>query len=149
MVIFGILVCRRLLSVAYLLPTPEAWIIYLKSYIILNWLNLAWFLIVEALCLGRANHWPMSEKKNHKNEQNLCLVTHIFTKLSQNVYLINTLIFIYYHSRCYRKLWSLYWFECIFQEFSYIIDEYSCVKYCIFTKLSQMMCLINVHILIC
>ena len=36
-----------------------------------------------------------------------------------------------------------------FKEFSYIIDNYSCLKYYIFTKLSQTVCLINVHILVC
>ena len=33
--------------------------------------------------------------------------------------------------------------------FSYIIDEHSCLKYCILIKLSQIVCLINVHILVC
>ena len=37
---------------------------------------------------------------------------------------------------------------CIFYESSYIIDEHSCLKYFIFTKLSQIMCLINAHILV-
>ena len=29
------------------------------------------------------------------------------------------------------------------------MDEYSCLNYCIFTKLSQIVCLINVLILVC
>ena len=33
--------------------------------------------------------------KNHKNQPHFCLVTHSFTKLSQNVHLINTHILIY------------------------------------------------------
>ena len=33
--------------------------------------------------------------------------------------------------------------------FIHFIDEYSCLKYCIFTKLSQMVCLINMYILKC
>ena len=37
----------------------------------------------------------------------------------------------------------------LFWVFSYIIDEHSCLKYCILTKLSQIMCLIIVHILVC
>ena len=40
--------------------------------------------------------------------------THIFTKFSQNVYLINTHIFIYRHARCNCKLWSVPWICCIF-----------------------------------
>ena len=36
-----------------------------------------------------------------------------------------------------------------FWVFSYIIDEYSCLKYCIFTKLLQIVCLINIDILEC
>ena len=35
-----------------------------------------------------------------------------------------------------------------FKEFSYKIDENSCLKYCIYTQLSQNVCLINVHILV-
>ena len=33
--------------------------------------------------------------------------------------------------------------------FSYLIDEHSCLKCCIFTKLSQIVCLITVQILVC
>ena len=36
-----------------------------------------------------------------------------------------------------------------FKEFSYIIDDHSYLKNCISTKLSQIVCLINVHILEC
>ena len=43
--------------------------------------------IVSKIC-------PMS-KKYHKNEQIMRLITHIFTKLLQNVCLINTHIFMY------------------------------------------------------
>ena len=32
-----------------------------------------------------------------------------------------------------------------FYEFSYIIEDYSCLKCCISTKISQIMCLINTH----
>ena len=39
-------------------------------------------------------------KKYHKNERHLCLVAYIFTKLSQNVCLINTNILMYWHFRC-------------------------------------------------
>ena len=54
-----------------------------------------------------------------------------------------------YH-RCDCNLWSAPWLYCVFfWVFSYIIDEHSCLKYCIYTKLSQIMCLINVHILVC
>ena len=74
----------------------------------------------------------------------------IHTKHSQIMCLINTYILVYQHN-CYGcKLWNAPWFCCIFsKEFSYIIDEYSCPKYFIFTKFSQIVCLINVHILVC
>ena len=36
-----------------------------------------------------------------------------------------------------------------FKEFSYIIDDYSCVEYYNFTKLSQNVCLIDTHNLVC
>ena len=36
-----------------------------------------------------------------------------------------------------------------FLVFSYVIDDHSYLKYCIFTKFSQIACLINTHIMIC
>ena len=63
----------------------------------------------------------------HKNRWHLCLVAHIFTKLSQNLYLINTHILIYQHDRCDCKLWSVP-FSLDFWLFSYIIDDHSCLK---------------------
>ena len=74
----------------------------------------------------------------------MCLYS--FSKLSQNACLINTQIMVYQHVRCDCKLWNAplcYWV------FSYIIDEHACLKCCIFTKLQQIVCLIDVHILIC
>ena len=44
--------------------------------------------------------WQHCSKKYHKNERHLRLVTHIFSKLSQNVCLFNTHILIYWHARC-------------------------------------------------
>ena len=40
-------------------------------------------------------------------------------------------------------------FIVLFWVFTYIINELSCLKYCIFIKLSQIVCLINVHIFEC
>ena len=88
-------------------------------------------------------------KKYHKNEWHLCLVANSFTKLSWNVYLINTHILIYWHAKCNCKSWKTHLFYCIFWVFQYIIVEHSSLKYCIFSKLSQIVCLINVYILIC
>ena len=79
----------------------------------------------------------------------LCLVTHILTKLSQNVCLINTHIFMYWYARCTCKLWKVPWLYCVFEVFSYRIDNHSCLNCFISTKLSQIMFLINVHVLIC
>ena len=76
---------------------------------------------------------------------------HVFEKLSQKLIifslnfnrlcLINRQILLYWHAWCDYTFAS--WFYCEFQEFSYIIDEYSCLKCCIFTRLSQIVCLIN------
>ena len=40
-------------------------------------------------------------------------------------------------------------FIAFFWIFSYTFDEHSCLKYCIFTKVSQIVCIINVHFLVC
>ena len=79
-------------------------------YIILNYPNVARFLISEILCLGRAKILTYVWKKYHKTERHLSLVTHNFTKLSQNVCLISTYILIYRYARCNCKLWK----TCIF-----------------------------------
>ena len=81
-------------------------------------------------------------KKYHKNERHFCLVAHIFTKLSQNVSLINVYILIYWHVRCDWKLRNTLWFYCIFGYFRYIIEDHSCLNCCISTKLSQIVSLI-------
>ena len=50
-----------------------------------------------------------------KNERHLCLVTHSFTKLSQNVCLMNTQFFMYRYTWCDCKLWNAIWFYwCVF-----------------------------------
>ena len=86
---------------------------------------------------------------SEKNERHLSLVTHSFSRLSQSVCLINTHILIYCHARYICKLWKVFDFITFFGYFSYIIDEYSCLKYCIFTKHSQIVCLTDIHILVC
>ena len=48
-----------------------------------------------------------------------------------------------------QAIWNVPWFCRVFLEFSYKIDNQSCLKCCIFTKLSQIVRLINVHILVC
>ena len=109
---------------------------------------MARFLILETLYLGSSKTLPYVWKKYHKNEQHLCYVKHNSTKLSQNVNLINIHILIYRYARYNCKLWKALWFHRVFWVFSYIIDEHSRLKCCIFTKLSHIVCLINVHILI-
>ena len=74
------------------------------------------------------------------------LVAHIFTKLLQNKCLINTNILIYKNNRCNCKLWNALWLYCVVWIFSHIIYEHSYLKYYIFTKLLQIVCLINTHI---
>ena len=63
--------------------------------------------------------------------------------------LINTHIMIYWHVRHNCKLWQVHRFYCFFMEFSYIIDDHSCLKYIFSTKLSQIVCLINLKLLVC
>ena len=85
--------------------------------------------VVDVLCL---------KKKYNKNERHLYLLEHISTKLPLNVCLINK------HIMECPLILLLLWV------FSYIIDEhYSCLKYCIFTKHSQIACLINENISVC
>ena len=92
---------------------------------------------------------PYFWKYYHKNERHLCLVRQSFTKLPQNVCLNNSHILIYWYARCDYKLWNAPRFYCVFWIFSYIIDEHSFLKHYIFNKLSQIVWLINVHILVC
>ena len=64
-------------------------------------------------------------KKCHKNKWHLCLENNIFTKLSQNMCLINIHIFIYQRTKRDCKLWNV------------------CLKFSISTKLSQIVVVIN------
>ena len=91
-------------------------------------------------------------KKYHKNERHLCLVAYIFTKLSQNVCIIITHILMYWFARCNCKLCVVSWFYYISWVFLYIIIDNHFMSELIYstsTKLSQIVCLINVHILEC
>ena len=74
-------------------------------YSILVDLNGTGFLTVF---LGRSATLSYIWKIHHKNERFLRLVAHIFTKISQNVCLVNTHIFMYWHARCNCKLWSTF-----------------------------------------
>ena len=47
------------------------------------------------------------------------------------------------HVRCDYKLLNVPWFHCVFRGLSNIIKDYSCLRHCISTKLSQNVCLIN------
>ena len=81
------------------------------------------------------NNFP--EKKHlHQTLNKLCVIkTHILK---------------YQNARCDHKLWNALWFYCIFfRFFIHIIDDYSCLKNYIFTKLLQIVCLIHTHILAC
>ena len=76
---------------------------------------------------------------------------HFFTKFLQIVCLINTQVVIYHYARCDYKLWKVPWLCCVFRKFSHRIKGWTffVIKYCIFTKLSQTMRLINTHNWIC
>ena len=129
--------CRGL---EYLLKIP---------YFIQNCPNVVWFLIFKTLCLGRSKLSPYVWKIYHKNEWFSCLIEHIFTKLLQNACLINTHILMYWYIRCNCKLWSAICFYYDFRVYSYIIDDHLWLNCCISNKLSQIVCLINVNILVC
>ena len=98
-------------------------------YIISNHPNVVRFLIFETLCLGKAKTLTYVWTKFQKNERHLSLVTHSFTKLPQNMCLINTQILVYWHARCNCKLRKALWFYWVFWVFSYIIYEYSCLNF--------------------
>ena len=115
-------------------------------YIILVYPNVTGF---PSSLFGQFENIALCLKKCHKNERHLYLVTHSFTKNSQNVCLFNTHSLIYQYARCNCKLWKAFWFYGVFWVFSYIIDEYLYLKNCIFTKLTEIVCLINIHILEC
>ena len=88
-------------------------------------------------------HCPMSENNISQKKRQLCLVRHSFSKLLQNMRIL-----MYQYARFSAKLWKTLWFYCVFSVFSYIIvGEYSCLKYFILTKLSQIVYVIDVHIL--
>ena len=113
-------------------------------------------------------------KIQHKYERHLSFVEHILIKHSRNGYLFNFWVFSYIcddHS-CINFCISIkipldcisnqYWyvkmpdvtanygmplnFITFFLRILHKIDEYSCLKYCISTKLSQIVYLINTHI---
>ena len=58
----------------------------------------------------------------------VCVCICVSVKVSQDRYLVNTHILIYRQASCDCKLWNVLSFYCIFLDFSYIIDEYSCLK---------------------
>ena len=59
-------------------------------------------------CLFRQiGNTALCMKKYHKNEQHLCLVTHSFTKLSQNMCLINM---VYQYANCRTPLDLIFFF---------------------------------------
>ena len=88
----------------YLLKVP---------FIIQNYPNMVGFLIFKTLC-----DIALYLKKYQKNDRHLCLVWYNFTKLSQNMCLINANILIYQYARLDSKLWNIPWFYCISWVFS-------------------------------
>ena len=95
------------------------------------------------LFLGQCGNTAICLKKYHKN---VWLLTLIFTKLPHNVCLINTHILIDRYAWCNCKLWKALWFLRLFYRiFVHIIVDHSYLKYCVITKLSQNICLIDTH----
>ena len=100
---------KYLLKISYFIQDyPKvAGIRFLRLFVLAGWKHV--------LCL----------KKYHKNERHLWLVSHVLTKLWQNVCPINMHILIYWYARCNCKLWKVPWFYRVFWVFSYIIDKHS------------------------
>ena len=80
---------------------------------------------------------------HHKNERHLRLVSHIISKFSQNVYLANAYILIYFMPDVTASSETPFDFIVFFWVFSYIFDDHSCLNCCISTKLSLIVYLIN------
>ena len=76
-------------------------------------------------------------KKYHINEQHLHLITHIFTKLLQNVCLIKTHILIYRYVKSDYNLWNVLRFYCVFFGYCYILLIIVCL-------ISTYICYINI-----
>ena len=66
------------------------------------------YLIFETVFLYKSTILPYVWKIDHKNERRWRLVGHSFTKLSQNVCLVNTHILVYWNARCDCKLWNVF-----------------------------------------
>ena len=76
--------------------------------------NVAEFLIFVDTLFGQFKNITLGLKKYHKNERHLCLVAHIFTKVSHDMCLINTHILLYQHARCNCKLQKALLFYSVF-----------------------------------
>ena len=76
----------------------------------------------------------------------------IFTKLSQNVYLISTYILTYRYARFVCKLWKALWCYCVLF-FGYFHAQFTSIRVWIIVSSSNFhrytICLINVPILVC
>ena len=106
--------------------------------------NRARFLIFETVFLSRATTLPYVKKISQKWVAftfGSIYLHQTFTECVSNQYAQ------YWHARCDRKLWKAIWFFSVLWVFSYIIYDYSCLKCCIFTKLSQIVW--KFHILVC
>ena len=97
-------------------------------YIILVYPNVTRFLIFKVFCLGRSKTLPYVWKKHYKNWRYLCLLKHIFTKLSQNVCLIDIHISMHWFAKCNCKLWKLHQFYWLYRVFSYIFHVWIAVS---------------------
>ena len=130
----SLFVARPHPTLAYL----EALNIYQKiPHFLLYYPNMA------VLWVGR-QHCPIFL---HKNECVWCTYLHqTFTEFISNQYTDINLSIYQVWLQVMEHLLILLRF---YLEFSYIIDEYSCLNYCITNKLSEIVCLINVQILIC
>ena len=114
-------------------------------YFIQDYPNANRFLFFETIFLGRSKTCPMSERTITKMK-GIC-VTYLyqsFTKCVYNWYIL-WCIDIPVVTASYEMPFNLI-FDCFF---SSIIDEHSFLKYFIFIQHSQIVCIINIHILVC
>ena len=79
-----------------------------------SWSSIRWIFDLRHFFSGQIGNTGICLKKHHRNEWHLRLIAYIFTKISQNVCIINKHILIYRHTRCDYKLWNAFDFNAFF-----------------------------------
>ena len=143
----GVVVCVLAPAYTSLCRGLEYW--QKVRYIIVVDPNGAAFLIVGTIFLGRTATLPYVWKTISQKWAPFAIgstsLHQTFTEYVSNQYTHFDILICQMRLQVMEQLLILL---CIFWVFSYIIDKHSCLKYCIFTKLSQIVYLIDVHVLL-